>query len=94
MGLQAMPVCLSCSKVFRVQKIGVRLEEMMPAGSDRPGEWASYKLWSGDLLECPECGLRIVARFGMKPLAEHYQPDYAHMARTAISQVKDSRGIE
>lgn len=55
---------------MRVKQNGVTVEELTEDG--RP-----YKLWDAELLECVECGVEIIAGFGLSPLAEHYQPDYA-----------------
>jgi hypothetical protein len=83
--------------VFRPIKIGVRIEESMPAGTvmsdGEPERWVPYKLWSADLFECPGCGAQIVAAFGERPIAEHYQPEYAQMAMTSLGRVEDKRPI-
>lgn len=74
--------CVPCRKFYRVKKIGVAFEEGMPGGSrlaDPGGDgWGPYKLWMGDLCECPGCGAQIVfTATGQQPIAEHYQPTYA-----------------
>jgi hypothetical protein len=84
-------VCLDCRKFLRVKKNGVVIEEGMPNGS---GGWQSYKLWHGDLYECPDCGFQLVTGFGHKPLAEHYESTYA-VARERyqpIARVDDCGG--
>jgi primosomal protein N' len=30
-------------------------------------------VWSADLWQCPQCGHKTIAGFGLEPLAEHYQ---------------------
>jgi hypothetical protein len=69
-------VCVACKKFFRVKKQGISIEEGMPLGGEAAGMWGSYKLWSADLFECPGCHVQIVAGFGQRPIAEHFQTDY------------------
>ena len=40
-----------------------------------------YRLWHGDKWGCPSCGAEIVIGFGLKPLAEHFQPDFSETVR-------------
>jgi hypothetical protein len=54
---------------MRVKKNSVTVEELLEDG-------APYKLWDADVWECPDCGSEVIAGFGARPLAEHYQPDY------------------
>jgi len=58
-----------CGRFMVVVKNGVTVEELLEDGSP-------YKLWDADLVECPECGTRIVSGFGRAPLAEHWHPAY------------------
>lgn len=72
-------VCLPCRLFYRIKKTGVAIEEGMPLGPMHDGtseRWGPYKLWMGDLYECPSCGAQLVTGFGRNPLAEHYQSDY------------------
>ena len=59
-----------CGRFMRPKKNSVVVEELMEDGSP-------YKLWEADLWECADCGTEIVAGFGARPFAEHYQLDYA-----------------
>lgn len=66
------PVCVPCGKFFKVHTNGVAFEEGHGDGRRRP-----YKLWAGDLYECEGCHARIIAGIGIRPLAEHFMPEYA-----------------
>jgi hypothetical protein len=46
------PVCLSCSREYKVERVGVRVVEMLD--DDRP-----YRLFHADLLRCPVCKHQI-----------------------------------
>ena len=59
-----------CGRFMRPKTVGVTVEELLEDGSP-------YKLWKADLFECDECGVEIIAGFGMSPLAEHWQGNYA-----------------
>jgi hypothetical protein len=45
-------------------------------GLKEPNRWKPYKLWSGDLWQCPDCGHELISGVGMGPIAEHYQPEF------------------
>ena len=58
------PICVNCRVSLRCEKTGVDVEAMtgqMP-----------YQIWSGDLFECPSCGIRVISGFGSKPVAEYF----------------------
>lgn len=59
------PVCVPCRREMRCSKNG-RVLETLSAGEP-------YQLWSGDEFECPSCGTRVIARFGMEPIAEAHE---------------------
>lgn len=68
-------ICTNCGREMRPKKIGVRvleLIEMDQVTEDRE----PYKIWSADLMECPQCKMTIVSRFGNTPLTEHFQPGF------------------
>ncbi len=77
------PICVPCQRFYRAKKNGFFFIEAMPktsgapAGTADPGSWQPYKLWSGDLWECPGCDAQIVSGVARQPIAEHYQPDFA-----------------
>lgn len=71
-------VCVNCKLFFKAYKNGQYVEEGMPLGHGHPPtEWASYKLWACDRLKCQGCGAEILAGFSQRPIAEHYQAEYA-----------------
>ena len=55
---------------MRPIKNSITVEELLEDGQP-------YKLWDADMWECPECRARVIAGFGQRPIAEHYQPTYA-----------------
>jgi hypothetical protein len=59
-----------CGRFMRPKQNSVTVEELTEDGSP-------YKLWDADLWECVECGVEIISGFGMRPIAEHWEPDYA-----------------
>ena len=66
-------VCPKCQLELRSKRNGVAAEAMTVDGS--------YQLWIADLLACPGCELEVVARFAPRPLAEHFQSDYARIVK-------------
>jgi hypothetical protein len=71
-------VCVGCMVFLKIKRNGVAVEEGMPTkAADGSDTWGPYKLWMGDLYECPKCGTQLLTGFGRGPLAEHYQPTYA-----------------
>ena len=61
------PICVNCQVSLRCVKTGVDIEAM--AGT------MPYQIWSGDLFECPGCGVRVISGFGSQPVAEHFQTE-------------------
>ncbi len=75
------PICVPCHRFFRPKQTGIYFIEGMPEykalpGNAEPDKWKPYKLWSGDLWECPDCGAQIISGTGRDRIAEHYQPDF------------------
>lgn len=81
------PICVPCQRFLKMKKAGYYFIEGMPVGRPdsiehpRPGkvdadQWIPYKLWAGDLWECPECKAQIIHGTGKGPIAEHYQEDF------------------
>jgi hypothetical protein len=77
------PICVPCKRFFRAKQSGFYFIEGMPKANDaRPGtqdpdQWQPYKLWVGDLYECPGCHATIVSGFGNGPIAERHHTDFA-----------------
>ena len=76
------PICVGCKCFYRVKKTGKFFVEGMPIapmakkGRAEPENWKPYKIWAGDLWECPECGHETIAGVGWNPVSEHYLPDF------------------
>lgn len=68
------PVCVKCCRFYRCKKNETAWEEGYPVTRTT---WGSYRLWSGDLWECPGCGSEIIVGHGMRPVAEKHEPNYA-----------------
>lgn len=61
-------LCTECGQELKCLRAGVLVKELFRKNRE------VYRIWSADLLECPECDLRVVARFADKPLADHFDP--------------------
>ena len=72
-----------------MKKSGYYFIEAMPkaghsrpaAGNMEPGSWTPYKLWTGDLWECPDCRHQLVSGTGREPILEHYQDGFAERVK-------------
>lgn len=73
------PICVPCKRFYRAKKNGFYFLEGMPKfsgaapGNAEPQNWEPYKLWCGDLWECPDCGAQIINGTGHDRVAEHYE---------------------
>lgn len=91
------PICVPCERYMRPKKNGVWFVEGMPSencaapGKAEADKWRPYKLWSGDLWACPDCGAEIIVGVGWEPLREHYMPDFAEKVEAVGAEllVKD-----
>jgi len=77
------PICIPCRRFFKPKKNGFYFIEGMPTGDGgtKPGNaapelWQPYKLWCGDLWECPGCGTQIIHGTGSQQVSEHYKEDF------------------
>lgn len=76
------PICVPCERFFRPKQNGVAFVEGMPLrprvlrGKRESESWKPYKLWSGDLWECPDCGTQTIIGVGQNPIGEHFQEDF------------------
>lgn len=86
------PICVPCRRFYRMKKGGFYFIEQMPGpraageanpppGNAAPEKWKPYKLWAGDLWECPDCGAQIVSGTGREPVSEHYKPEFAETVK-------------
>lgn len=65
-------VLCGCGRFMHVKRNSVTVEELREDG-------APYQLWDADLYACDACGVEVISGFGMLPLAEDWQPTYAHV---------------
>jgi hypothetical protein len=70
------PVCVPCKREYRIEKNEVAVEQL---DNDR-----AFKLWSGDLWQCPSCEHQLVTGFGRGPLAESHQTERYNSYRSEI----------
>lgn len=80
------PVCVRCHCFYRPKKNGFMFIESMPNGMGHPDHnirgtrypnaWQPYKLWRGDLWECPDCFHEIVVGVAPAPIVEHWEPRF------------------
>lgn len=76
------PICVPCQRFYRPEKNGFCFMEQMPIARDalpglaKPESWVPYKLWRGDLWQCPDCGHQLISGVAFSPIAEHYQPGF------------------
>lgn len=89
------PICVPCQRFYRMKKGGFYFLEQMPSenharpGKKEPESWRPYKLWAGDLWECPDCHAQIVSGTGRNPIIEHFQPEFdATVKKLGADQLK------
>jgi len=85
-------VCVQCNRQMRPKKNGFEFLEMARMNG-QSAEQSPYKLWSGDLWECQDCGNQIVYTDARQaPIAEHFQPGFAERCEeVAVSAAEWSR---
>lgn len=91
------PICAPCRRFFRPKKNGVFFIEgaptynNAPVGLGEPESWGPYKLWMGDLWECPDCHAEIIVGAGLGPVAERYMPQFDELVKKykPIYQIND-----
>lgn len=88
------PVCPTCKRFYKPKKNGYYFLEGMPASNTTPpgtsheAEWSPYKLWAGDLYECPGCLAQVVVGVPHRPIAEHYEFDFSRQLELYEPQVQ------
>lgn len=76
------PICIPCKRFLKVKKTGFYFIEGMPIANDalpgnaEPERWKPYKIWVGDLMECPDCQAQMLAGFSGGPLAHHHEDNF------------------
>lgn len=60
-------------------------------GTRRPEVWLPYKLWNGDMWECPDCQAQIVVGCLGGPVAYHHDDNFTELCNSyaASLQVND-----
>lgn len=62
-------VCVKCQVEMRPELNGVGALSM--AGAQ------PYELYDADLWKCPTCGVEMILGFGKRPIAMHFETDFA-----------------
>jgi len=89
------PICVKCQRFFRPKRNGFCFSEGAPVhptakpGLEEPEKWRPYKVWLGDLWECPGCGSQIVSGTGIGPVAVQHQERFLSHLLDAEFQVND-----
>lgn len=88
------PVCVPCERFMRPKKNGFIFMEGWQGtepGKRDPESWKPYKLWAGDLWECPDCHAQTIVGVGARAITEHFNPEFNEIARRsgATLLVKD-----
>lgn len=77
------PICVPCRRFMRPKRTGLFFVEGMPRANNapiglrEPSAWQPYKVWSGDLWECPDCKASVISGTGRDPIAIHHQEGFA-----------------
>lgn len=81
------PVCVKCECFMRPKKNGFYSTEGKPHGGTVPWDgnrgkgsegWTPYKIWAGDLWECPCCLYQIITT-GTREVSIQHDIDFDHM---------------
>ena len=76
------PICVKCQRFYRPKKNGLFFIEGMPRvspalpGLREPANWQPYKIWSGDVWECPDCHAEIIVGTGREPVAIQHEAGF------------------
>lgn len=79
------PICRECHRFFVAKKNGYyflqgrRDDHDAPKGNAAPEKWQPGRIWVADLYACPGCGAEILTGFGLSPVAEGHERDFAEM---------------
>jgi len=96
------PICVNCRCFYRCEKNGYMFMEGMPMvnnpmtiegedgirGLRHPEHWKPYKLWRGDLWECPDCGHQLVSGVAPSPMAEHYELNFSQIVEAYPPEIQ------
>jgi len=71
-----MIVCVKCNRQMRPKKNGFEFVELARMNSFDDDQ-SPYKVWSGDLWECQDCGQQIIHTDPrQQPISEHFKTDF------------------
>lgn len=78
------PICVPCQRFYRPKTTGFKFIEGMPLDGAKPGKdddskWVPYKLWSGDMWECPGCGSQTIVGTGNAAIAVQHEPEFNNL---------------
>lgn len=74
------PLCVHCQVEMACEKNDAKIIRM----SFSPP--APYQIFNSDLWKCPGCGVLVISGWARKPLAEHFDDDFA--AELAAAQAE------
>ena len=78
--------CVQCQTYLVPVKNDISVLE-----TDDRGE--PYKIWSADLVWCPDCEMEFITGYGRVHICEHYMKDFDHyMARVVFTIKRCPRG--
>lgn len=80
------PICMSCQCFYKAKVNGYIFCEMIPISETRV-TWKPYRIWSGDLWECPKCQTLLIEGTGKDPISEHFEPDFDEEMRNVMGCV-------
>jgi len=85
-------ICPKCGRQMLCKEAGILIKELFRNNTE------VYRIWSADLMACPECDLQVIARFAEKPMADHFDPvDKMTMAdalKLCAKKIKDKNLFE
>lgn len=71
--------CAKCQKAMKCKLNSVNVIETANFGP--------AAVWRADIWECPICGHEVLAGFGPRPVAEHYEDGFDEALRLARASV-------
>jgi len=71
------PICVKCKIEYEPFENGAYVAEMFQRNK-------IYKIWSGDIWQCPICENKIVVGFGQNPVAHHFEKEFVKKLKDKI----------
>ncbi len=81
------PICIKCHRFFRCKKNDYYFIEAsrdsfdIKPGTAEPEKWKPYKVWAGDLWECPGCEAQIISGVGTRSLSVHHEEKFEQIVK-------------